>query len=101
MNALVTKIRAWLTSSPLPELREDKLIGLMTEMVHAQRAQTEVFAKLVGVWTQPVPVEAAPRSQSEVEAYDALEDAAENGDPDAQTILANEDAFRSYVAQFR
>lgn len=77
------------------------MITLMTEMVQSQRAQTEVFSKLVGAWTQPVEVGPVPRTQSEQDALDALEEAADMGDPDAQAILASDEAQKSYFTQFR
>lgn len=102
-SELFTIFWAWLTRPPA----HVQLVSLMQASIEAQRENQKVqqemvkiFGDIVGAWTRPVPISSPPPSQSDIDALDALEQAAEAGDPDAQALIADEKSFRHYMSQF-
>lgn len=77
------------------------MLQLMHEVVQLQKAQSEVFTTLLKSWTTPVPTSTPYTSPDDRDILEALEDAAKNGDEDAQIILTDPKLRHDYFQTFR
>lgn len=99
---------AWIWSIWTRPTPQAQMLDLMKEVVKLQQsqslanqAQSQVFTTLLQAWTAPVPTTQSYISPEDRDILAHLEDAAQQGDADAQTILGDPKLRHDYFETFR